>query len=68
MRYWHHKHSFVALESGTELRDEVNFSMPLGILGSIALKLFAKNMLQRLFIYRDHMLKLRFGDSGEKEQ
>ena len=68
MRYWHHKHSFVALESGTELRDEVSFSMPLGILGSIALKLFAKNMLHRLFIYRDHMLKLRFGDSGEKEQ
>jgi len=62
MRYWHHKHSFTALESGTELRDEVNFSMPLGFLGKIALELFAKNMLQRLFVYRNHMLKLRFGN------
>ena len=66
MSYWHHKHSFISLESGTELKDEVNFTMPLGFLGKMALALFAKNMLERLFIYRNHMLRLRFGPLEEK--
>jgi uncharacterized protein len=67
MRYWHHKHSFIAHETGTELKDEVHFTMPLGFLGKLALKIFAKVMLRRLFLYRNHMLHLRFGETTQED-
>ena len=65
MSYWHHKHSFKEVPEGTELTDEVRFRMPLGPLGQMAFKLFAKESIRRLFLYRNHMLEIRFGTPQE---
>lgn len=68
MSSWHHKHRFIAQDWGTEISDEVQFRMPLGPLGRFALKLFAGEMIRRLFVYRKHMMKIRFGVAASGDQ
>ena len=49
---WHHTHSFEREGSATIMRDEVEYAMPLGVLGSAARVLFVARTLDKIFDYR----------------
>ena len=59
---WHHRHSFLEIDGGVQMNDEVNYKLPFGILGTIAHSLFVKNKLKGIFDYREKILVERFGE------
>ncbi|NJN41419.1 MAG: SRPBCC family protein [Flammeovirgaceae bacterium] len=58
--FWHHQHHFHRLNDGVEMIDEVNYSVPLGILGQLANRLFVARELERIFEYRSDVLVKTF--------
>ena len=57
---WSHRHIFTEVTGGTEIRDEIEYAVPFGILGRIANSLFVRRELRRLFAYRSHVLNQCF--------
>ena len=58
---WRHTHSFREIDAGhTEIRDQVEFAMPLGPLGEIAYRLFVIRSLKQIFDYREAALRELF--------
>ncbi len=53
---WHHIHEFKAVAGGTEMKDVLYYSMPLGFLGDLAHLLFAEKQIQNIFQYRSERL------------
>jgi len=51
-RDWTHRHDFVDAPGGTEVRDTVEYEMPLGPLGALARRVFVANSLRRIFDFR----------------
>jgi ligand-binding SRPBCC domain-containing protein len=51
-RLWHHFHEFLVVPGGTRMRDVVDYALPLGLLGTLAHKLFVLRTLERIFDYR----------------
>jgi len=51
-KLWRHQHSVAAEGNGTLITDEVHYSLPFGVLGSIAHKLKVKNDVETIFAYR----------------
>jgi len=49
---WKHQHEFLPHESGSLLRDTVEFELPLGILGGVAARLFVAPDVRRMFAHR----------------
>jgi ligand-binding SRPBCC domain-containing protein len=62
---WHHQHHFKAVPSGVEMTDEVNYGIPLGILGRLAHFLFVGGEVNRIFDHRYRVLEKYF--SKEKK-
>lgn len=60
-RYWRHLHEFVEVDEGTRVRDVVDYELPLGILGTAARALFVRDMLERIFDYRQKAITEIFG-------
>ena len=54
--FWEHKHIFIKHGNMSELKDVINFKLPLGILGKL-LSYFVKKDLQKMFDYRHKMTK-----------
>lgn len=54
---WHHTHRFEAVEDGTQIYDDVEYALPLGILGQIAHRLYVKGDLQKIFEYRKQIIE-----------
>jgi ligand-binding SRPBCC domain-containing protein len=50
-KLWHHQHHFRSIEGGTEMRDIVHYSLPLGIIGETAHPLVKKKLLE-IFHFR----------------
>ncbi len=59
-RYWHHRHEFREVPSGTEMRDVVDYELPLGPLGSLAHLLLVRRLLERIFDYRTQAVQTAF--------
>ncbi len=55
--FWHHQHHFKQVSGGTEVTDQVNYRLPLGIVGSILGGRFVKRQLDAIFDYREEALK-----------
>jgi len=51
-RLWRHRHDFVDVAGGTEVRDVVDYEMPLGPIGGWARRLFVARSLDRIFDFR----------------
>lgn len=49
---WHHQHHFQEVKGGVEMTDEVNYAIPLGLLGRLAHWLFVGREVNRIFEYR----------------
>lgn len=58
---WHHQHWFEAIDGGVEMKDKVNYKLPLGLLGDIANTVFVKKQLEGVFDYRYKKLEELFG-------
>lgn len=58
---WHHQHFFKEISGGVEMTDQVDYKLPLGILGNIAHALFVKKQVKGIFEYRSKVLEERFG-------
>ena len=48
-RLWWHRHEFVAVEGGTQIRDIVQYELPCGWLGVAAHGLFVRRTLEQIF-------------------
>jgi len=59
-RYWHHSHEFEEADSGTSMRDVVEYELPLGPLGQLAHALLVQRLLQRIFDYREQAVRGAF--------
>ncbi len=60
-RRWHHRHEFVEVSGGTEMKDIVDYELPLGRLGVAARWLFVRHALDRIFDYRRTAIREIFG-------
>jgi ligand-binding SRPBCC domain-containing protein len=58
---WHHRHDFRAVPGGTEIRDAVDYALPLGPLGVVAHALLVRRQLDAIFAYRREQCARRFG-------
>lgn len=59
---WHHQHHFRAIdENHTEMTDILHYQAPLGILGTIADKLFVHNQVKQIFAHREVSMREYFG-------
>ncbi|WP_343606520.1 SRPBCC family protein [Fluviicola sp.] len=59
-KMWHHEHHFKAVEGGVEMTDIVSYSLPFGILGKLAHRLFVRKQLEGIFDYRFQEVEKRF--------
>ena len=59
---WWHEHSIKSLTKETSIMDDVViYKIPFGIFGRIAHNFFIRRLLNRIFNYRQFIMKLRFG-------
>ncbi len=59
-RLWRHEHTFTAVPGGVEMRDRVEYELPLGPLGELAHTLWVKAELARIFDHRKAVLSSLF--------
>ena len=54
--HWMHKHTFTKVEGGIEMTDELEYALPLGLVGRLANFLFISREVKSIFDYRFHVL------------
>ncbi len=57
---WHHQHHFKEVPEGIEMTDEVNYAIPLGLLGQLAHWLFVGKEVNTIFEHRFQVLEQYF--------
>ena len=65
--FWHHTHTFNAVNGGSEIKDKVQYSIPMGYLGVILHRLWIKRDINHIFEHRKQIIKDMFsGDQYKK--
>ena len=59
-RFWHHRHTFKPIDSGTHIHDIVNYAIGWGIFDRWVQRLILAPRLEGIFDYRRDRLKLIF--------
>ena len=62
---WHHKHLFKKTSNGIEIEDHICYAMPFGVLGELVNWLWVKKDLEKIFLYRQNVIKKYFKNKGE---
>ena len=62
---WHHEHHFKETTNGVEMTDEINYSIPFGILGRLTNVLFVERMVSAIFEYRLEAIQNYFSRSNK---
>jgi len=62
--YWSHKHHFAEVQGGVEMTDELEYAVPLGLVGRLVNYLFVGREVKNIFDYRFHVLKEQFGKAA----
>jgi len=62
---WHHQHHFQEVPGGIEMIDEVNYAIPLGILGRLAHLFFVGREVSRIFDHRYKVLEEYFKEDNK---
>jgi ligand-binding SRPBCC domain-containing protein len=57
---WHHQHRFKEVEGGVEMTDEVNYAIPLGMIGKLAHWIFVGREVNAIFDHRHRILEEYF--------
>ena len=63
-RSWYHRHIFRTVDGGVEMTDQVEYSLPFGILGRIAHAVAVRRQLRAIFDFRTRMVVERFSRAG----
>jgi hypothetical protein len=58
--FWHHTHTFQAVEGGVEIIDKVKYSLPLGWLGTLAHSIWVRKDLEKIFKHRKTVIQNYF--------
>ena len=61
-KFWHHRHTFEAIEGGVLMRDHVHYAVGFGPFGAIAHAFFVRRKLVEIFNYRRQVLVKIFGE------
>lgn len=61
--FWHHQHHFKESGCQTIVRDEVNYALPYGPLGSLVHAVWIRKKLESIFEYRQKALLDRFPEN-----
>ena len=61
-KFWHHKHFIKEVEDGIIMEDIVHYSLPLGIIGRLAHRLFVRKKVEEIFSYRRKKLDSLFNN------
>jgi ligand-binding SRPBCC domain-containing protein len=56
-RLWRHRHEFRTVPGGTQMRDQVDYELPFGPIGTVARTLFVRSTLDRIFDYRSSVIQ-----------
>lgn len=64
-KFWHHEHRFYQIKNGVEMFDTVYYKLPFGPFGNFLNSIKVKKDIQKIFIYRQKVLKDLFGDYNE---
>jgi ligand-binding SRPBCC domain-containing protein len=59
--FWHHTHTFEAVEGGTRIGDSVRYLLPFGPLGALTHGLFVRRDIEGIFQYRQQVIPGFFG-------
>jgi ligand-binding SRPBCC domain-containing protein len=62
-----HDHHFAPMDDGTRMREEITFSMPWGVLGKMATRMFVRKRLTELMVARSLEIK-RVAESEDWER
>ena len=54
--FWHHQHIFEEVENGVLVKDLIHYKVPLGIIGTLANKLFVESQIEDIFAHRQKVL------------
>lgn len=65
-RLWHHVHEFADVPGGTQMRDCVDYELPLGRLGQLAHALFVRRTLEKIFDFRRQQIAERFAKQSSQ--
>jgi ligand-binding SRPBCC domain-containing protein len=57
---WQHTHNFKEVSGGVEMTDQLQYSIPLGLIGRLAHLLFVEKEIKAIFDYRYAELERRF--------
>ncbi len=55
--FWHHQHHFKKIDGGVEMTDIVHYKIPFWFLGDIANTLLVKKQLEKIFDFREKVVK-----------
>jgi ligand-binding SRPBCC domain-containing protein len=61
-KLWHHEHRFVAEGRGTRIIDEVQYQLPLGLVGRLAHRFKVRNDVKAIFEFRKEAVRRLFGE------
>ena len=64
--FWHHTHTFKAVNGGSEIKDKVRYSIPMGYLGQFIHKIWIKKDLEKIFEYRKAVIDKLFNQSDSR--
>lgn len=59
--FWHHQHWFKPIDGGVEMKDIVNYKLPLGFIGDITHSLLIKRQIKSIFDFRIKKVEEIFG-------
>lgn len=59
-KIWEHTHSFIQMDNGVLIKDEVKYELPLGIIGDTAYFVFVKKKVESIFKFREQALNRIF--------
>jgi len=62
---WVHRHTFARVEDGTRIADEVQYTMPLGVIGRLVHWAFVRRELETIFAFRTKCIAGIFGSEQE---
>ena len=60
--FWHHTHTFKEIDGGVEIRDNIKYAIPMGILGGILHFIYIRNDLEKIFSHRKTVINNLFSN------
>jgi ligand-binding SRPBCC domain-containing protein len=59
-KLWEHTHSYIPMNDGVMMKDEVKYQLPFGFLGDIAHAVIVRRKVENIFSFRREVLKSIF--------